>query len=258
MDRLPHFLLPSVTGSRALNTPPRVATPRLGTAENHLIELLPRKDRGRLLAISEPVEFVFAEVLCEPGQSMRHVYFPIDGFVSLVTQLDAHPGLEVGMVGREGMLGSHVALGIPTSPLRAIVQGPGAAWRVDANAFTHELTNCQALQRRVNRYLFMRMTQLAAAAACLHYHLIGPRLARWLLMSHDRAHADDFRITHEFLAYMLGVRREGVTTAAVALQRAGLIDYHRGELKILDRKGLEGAACSCYAADQVAYAALMS
>ncbi len=221
---------------------------------NQLIESLPRKDRLRLLGICEPVQLVLSEVLCEPGEPTRHVYFPIDGFISLVERIDDHPGLEVGMVGREGMLGAHVALGVVTAPLHALVQGPGSAWRVATPAFRRELARSAALQRGLNRYLYVLMAQLATSAACLRVHQIGPRLARWLLMSQDRAHSDSFRLTHEFLAYMLGVRRVGITNAANALQHSGLIEYRRGDLRVLDRSGLEAGACSCYAADRQIYA----
>jgi CRP-like cAMP-binding protein len=226
-------------------------------AENRLIELLPRRERTRLLALCEPVDLVLSAVLCEPGAVTRHVYFPIDGFVSLVAQMPGSPGLEVGMVGREGMLGVQLALGVATAPLRAVVQGQGSAWRVPGPDFRRELARSPALQLSLNRYLYVLMMQLATSATCLRYHLIGPRLARWLLMSQDRAHADSFHVTHEFMAYMLGVRRVGVTTAASALQRSGLIEYHRGELTVLDRNGLEGAACDCYATDRHAYAKTM-
>jgi CRP-like cAMP-binding protein len=225
----------------------------LATVENHLIELLPRKDRLRLLAICEPVELVLAEVLCEPGKPTRHVYFPTDGFISLVATIDGSPDLEVGMVGREGMLGAQLALGVATSPLRALVQGPGPAWRIGPGPFRTELARSPALQRAMNRYLYVLMAQLATSAACRRFHLIGPRLARWLLMSQDRAHSDNFRVTHEFLAYMLGVRRVGITNAASALQSSGLIEYSRGDLTVLDRSGLEAVACGCYAADEQVY-----
>ena len=224
------------------------------TSENHLIESLPRADRLRLLKVCEPVKFVLSEVLCEPAQSTDHVYFPIDGFISLVRPVEGHLGLEVGMVGREGMVGAHIALGVSTSPLRALVQGPGAAWRIEAQVFQVELARSPPLQRVLNRYLYVLMEQLATSAACLRFHQIGPRLARWLLMTQDRAHADTFHITQEFLAYMLGVRRVGVTAAASALQREGLIDYKRGEMTVLDRAGLEAAACSCYQVDRKSYA----
>jgi len=230
----------------------------LAAVENHLIESLPRTDRLRLRAICEPVQLVLAEVLCEPGQPTRHVYFPTEGFISLVTLIDGSPGLEVGMVGREGMLGAHLALGVDTAPLRALVQGPGVAWRIGARAFRGELGRSAALRRGLNRYLYVLMTQLAESAACLRFHQIGPRLARWLLMSQDRAHSKSFHVTHEFLAYMLGVRRVGITTAAAGLQRGGLIEYRRGELTVLDRSGLEAAACGCYAANRRAYAALLA
>ena len=221
--------------------------------QNHLIELLPRKDRLRLLAVCEPVQLVLAEVLCEPGRATRHVYFPTEGFISLVALVDGEPALEVGMIGREGMLGAQLALGVATAPLHALVQGPGAAWRVATGAFRRELAGSAALRRLLGRYLYVLMAQLTASAACLRFHLIQPRLARWLLMSQDRAQADSFHVTHEFLAYMLGVRRVGITAAASALQRAGLIEYRRGELTVLDRNALEAAACNCYADDRRAY-----
>ena len=229
----------------------------MATVENHLIERLPRQERKRLLALCEPVQLRLAEVLCEPEKPTRHVYFPIEGFISLVAQADGQPALEVGMVGREGMLGAHLALGVVTAPLHALVQGGGAAWRIATPAFRAELARSAPLQRGLNRYLYVLMEQLAASAACLRFHQIGPRLARWLLMSQDRAHADHFHVTHEFLSYMLGVRRVGITAAAGTLQRTGLIEYRRGELTVLDRCGLEAAACGCYALDRKAYAELM-
>ncbi len=223
-------------------------------AQNHLIKRLPAKDRASLLALCETVPLVLGEVLYEPGKATRYVYFPMHGFISLVAPIDGKPALEVGMVGREGMLGAQLALGVAVAPLHAVVQGPGEACRIGTAAFRGELACNPGLQRVLNLYLYVLMAQLAGAAACLRFHLIGPRLARWLLMSQDRAHADNFHVTHEFLAYMLGVRRVGVTAAASALQRLGLIEYHRGELKVLDRAGLEAAACGCYASDVQAYA----
>lgn len=229
----------------------------MAPVENHLIELLPRKDRLRLLAVCEPVELVLAEVLCEPGNPTRHVYFPIDAFISLVALIEGSPGVEVGMVGREGMLGAQLALGVITAPLHAVVQGAGSSWRIGTPAFRRELARSLPLQRGVDRYLYVLMAQQAASAACLRFHLTSQRLARWLLMSQDRAHSDHFHVTHEFLAYMLGMRRVGITAAAKALQRDGLIDYHRGDVTVLDRPGLEAATCSCYATDRKTYAQLL-
>ena len=221
----------------------------VAVAENHLIALLPRRSRSPLLAICESVQLALGDVLCEPGEPTRHVYFPNDCFISLVTAIDGEPALEVGMVGREGMLGAQLALGVGASPLHAVVQGAGTSRRIEAAPFRRELAKSKALQRAMNRYLYVLMAQLATSAACTRFHSVGPRLARWLLMSQDRAHSDSFHLTHEFLAYMLGVRRVGITGAASDLQRRGLIGYHRGEITVLDRAGLEAAACDCYATD---------
>ena len=229
----------------------------MAAVENHLIERLPRKDRSRLLAHCEQVPLELAAVLCDPGKAMRHVYFPIEGFISMVAVVEGSPGVEVGMVGREGMLGAHLALGVATAPLHGLVQGVGSARRIGAMAFRKELAQSLALQQGVNRYLYVLLAQLATSAACLRFHLIGQRLARWLLMSEDRAHSNSFHVTQEFLAYMLGVRRVGITAAAGVFQRAGLIEYHRGELTVLDRSALEAAACSCYATDREGYSKLI-
>ena len=230
---------------------------QLSPAQNALIEQLPSRDRSRLLALCQPVPLVLSEVLCEAGVPTRHVYFPTEGFISLVAQVDSHPGLEVGMVGNEGMVGAQLALGVATSPLLALVQGQGVCWRISALDFKRVLAQSPALQRQLGRYVYVLMAQMVASAGCLRFHLIGPRLARWLLMSQDRAHAASFHITHEFLAYMLGVRRVGVTVAAGDLQRRGLITYRRGELTVLDRPGLEAAACSCYSTNLRDYAEQM-
>jgi CRP-like cAMP-binding protein len=229
----------------------------LAANQNQLLELLPRKNRARLLGLCEEVELVMSQVLCECGTSTRYAYFPTKGYISLVTPIDGKPVLEVGMVGSEGMLGTQLVLGVAITPLYALVQGAGTAWRIRAATFRKELVNSELLRVNLDRYVQVTMMQLASSAACLRFHQIGPRLARWLLMSQDRAHANFFHVTHEFLAYMLGVRRVGVTTAAVALQRQGLIEYQRGDITVVNRRGLEAAACSCYSADKKAYADVM-
>lgn len=187
----------------------------------------------------------------------RHVYFPTEGFISLVVVVNGSPGVEVGMVGREGMVGAQLVLGVARSPVHAVVQGEGTAWRVPARAFRGELARSASLRRHLNSYLYVLMAQQSASAACLRFHQTGQRLARWLLMSQDRAHADSFHVTQEFLAYMLGMRRVGITAAAGMLQKEGLIEYNRGEMKVLDRSGLEAVACNCYAADQKTYTELL-
>lgn len=230
----------------------------MAQAHNAFIHRLPEKAQQQLLAQCEPVTLALAQVLCDVGTPLSHAYFPLNSWLSLVAKVDAHPGLEVGMVGREGMLGSELVLGGGTTmPWRVLAQGVGSCLRLEADAFRQLAARLPALQHLCHLHLLLRLQQLTLAAACERFHQIGPRLARWLLMSHDRAHADTFFVTQEFMALMLGVRRVGVTMAAGALQRQGLITYHRGALTVLDRPALEHAACSCYAADEAAYHRLM-
>ena len=213
---------------------------------NHLLAAVSRQSHQRVPAGLEPVSLSYGEVLYEPAQAIRHVYFPIDCLVSLLTTVDKQRSLEVGMIGNEGMVGMPMALGIGTSSVRALVQGGGSALRMTAEGFRAELKKNLPLQRALFRYTHLLMAQISQTAACNRFHEAEARLARWLAMTSDRVHADEFRLTHEFLAHMLGVRRVGVTQAAMELQRKNLIDYNRGHIRILDRKGLEAAACSCY------------
>ena len=226
-------------------------------AENRLLAALPRKERQHLLSGCEQVELVFGNILCEPGETIRHVYFPTDGFISLVTPINGHSSLEVALVGSEGMYGIPLMLGVDISPLHAVVQGSGPAWRMDAERFRSELKYSVALQQALNRYIYVLMSQLAQTAACTRFHVVEERLARWLLMTRDRAHSEEFHLTHEFLAHMLGVRRVGVTKAAGSLQKKKLISYSRGDVKILDIGGLEAASCRCYRSDKETYGRIL-
>ncbi|HMJ30083.1 MAG TPA: Crp/Fnr family transcriptional regulator [Bradyrhizobium sp.] len=213
---------------------------------NTMLAALPRKQYERMRAGLESVALSFGEVLYEPGARMQHVYFPNDSLVSLLTLVDNHLALEVGMVGCEGMVGIPLALGKNVSPIRALVQGAGTAMRMKSARFSEEIRKNPQLQQEVNRYTGALMAQVTQTAACNRFHVVEARLARWLLMTRDRVHSDAFRLTHEFLGHMLGVRRVGVTMAARALQKRKLIDYSRGKIRILDGRGLERAACSCY------------
>jgi len=224
---------------------------------NRLLEVLPRLQTRQMLDQCEGVELKIGEVLYQPDARIRHVYFPTNSFISLMIPVDGTSNLEVVLVGNEGMLGTPLILGVNTSPLRAIVQGKGLAWRMTGIAFSRELGRSEALRRGLHRYLQVRMCQLAQAAACTRFHLVEQRLARCLLMAQDRSNSAQFHATHEVLAYMLGVRRVGVTKAAKMLQTRRLIQYHRGDIMILDRVGMEAAACGCYKADREMYDALL-
>jgi PAS domain S-box-containing protein len=214
---------------------------------NSLLAALPRKDYRRLLAGLEPVTLTYGEVLLEPGEPIRHVYFPDDSLVSLLTTVKGHHALEVGLVGREGLVGISLVLGIDVSSTRALVQGTGTALRMNAARFRKEFRKSLPLQGELYRYAHSKLAQARQTAACNRFHVVEARLARWLLMTRDRVRSDEFLLTQAFLADMLGVRRVGVTKAAGALQQRKLISYSRGKIRILDRKGLEAASCECYA-----------
>jgi CRP-like cAMP-binding protein len=225
---------------------PPARAARAAPAANSMLAALPRAYYQRLLGSLEPVALAFGQVLYEPGARIQHVYFPTDALVSLLTVVDGHLALEVGMVGREGMVGVSLSLGSDVSPVRALVQGAGAALRMRSARFRDEIRKSPHLRRELDRYTGVLMAQITRTAACNRFHVVEGRLARWLLMTRDRVRSEDFRLTHEFLGHMLGVRRVGVTKAAHALQGRRLIDYSRGKIRILDSKGLEAASCSCY------------
>ncbi|HET7593672.1 MAG TPA: Crp/Fnr family transcriptional regulator [Rhodanobacteraceae bacterium] len=215
---------------------------------NRLIDALPRSARARLLAAGKRVDLRPGLVLCEPGQRIRHAWFPLEGFLGLSTH-PSHPArMEVDLVGNEGMLGAALVLGVAEASQRALVLGAGVALRIDAATLRRELQRVRALRRLLNRYVYVLMMQFLQNSTCVASHKIEQRLARLLLMSQDRARAEALNITQASLAEMLGVRRVGVTEAAGALQRLGYIRYSRGRVAVTDRAGLERAACGCYRA----------
>jgi CRP-like cAMP-binding protein len=230
----------------------------LPSVTNTLIDSLPRAARDRLLSICEPVELVSGLVVSASDSATRHVYFPTGSILSLMTSSKDSPVLEVGMVGSEGMLGLQVILAVGRVPLQASVRGGGTAWRVATQPFNRELAGSRALQHSLNRYLQVTLLQFTSEARCVRFHRIDQRLARWLLMTHDRTHADSFSVTQSLIAHLMGVRRVGIAKSAGAFQRKGIIKYVRGALTIVDRKALESQSCSCYEAARKTYARFMS
>jgi CRP-like cAMP-binding protein len=225
---------------------------------NLLLAAVSEAERLRITAACEPVELAFGDVLYQQGGRIRHVYFPTGGFISLLAQVDARAGLEVGLVGTEGVVGVSVALGVGVAPALAIVQGAGSALRMEASRFPRELERSPQLRAVVSRYTYVLMSQLVQMSACTRFHLVEARLARWLLMTRDRAGADDFYLTQEFIASMLGVRRVGITRAARELQRRRFVRYSRGRMNILDVRGLESASCACYASGRDTHQRIMA
>lgn len=217
-----------------------------GGAENLLLSALPPCDYEALWPRLERVELARDQVLQEPGELVRHVYFPRRAMISLVSLMRDGLGGEVGVVGREGMLGINIILGAGITPILAVVQIAGPAWRISAEALQEECSRSEALRHVINRYIQALFVQVSQSAACNAHHHLEARLRRWLLMSYDCVQSDCLPLTHEFLSHMLGVRRSGVTVAAQVLQEQGLISYRRGRMMIRDRRGLEETACECY------------
>ena len=214
--------------------------------ENRLLAALPRDEYDRLRPHLEKVSLPLRDILYEANGPIPHVFFPLHGVVSLVILMDGDVSLEVGTIGNEGMVGTPVFLGSDSSPTRAISQVPGEALRMETEVFQEEMRRGGPLYGLVQRYTQAMINQISQSTVCNHRHSVQKRMCRWLLMSHDRVGVDEFPLTQEFLAQMLGVRRPTVTAVAGTLQKAGLISYHRGKLTVLDRKGLEAASCECY------------
>jgi len=221
---------------------------------NRILGALPRKEYQKLLPILEPVKLAFGEILYEAHGQIRHVYFPSDCFVSMLTTVDAGQAAEVGLIGSEGMIGVPMALGVAVSPFRAVVQGAGTAMRLKTGDFRHSFSKSAALKREVFLFTHLLMIQIAQTAACNRFHVVKQRMARWMLMTRDRVNSNEFRITQEFLALMLGVRRVGVSAAMSALRKRELVVYSRGTITILDHEGLVAVACGCYKTVKDTYA----
>jgi CRP-like cAMP-binding protein len=216
----------------------------LPVPRNRLLAALPPDILAALRL--EPAELVFRKTLHVAGEPIASIYFPESGYASMLAYLEDGDAAEVGLVGSEGMVGLPVLLGADCDDLEAMVQLPGHALRMDAFAFREALDRIPELRTLLLRYVLVHHGQVARTAACNGRHHTEQRLARWLLMAHDRAEGDSFAMTHEFLSLMLGLRRAGITIAAGLLQKAGFIHYARGQMEITDRAGLESVACECY------------
>jgi CRP-like cAMP-binding protein len=221
-------------------------TKRAAPVGNRLLATLPKKEYQRLLPELVQVPLTFGDILYEPGDIIGHVYFPDNGIISLLSKVESQKVLEVGIVGNEGVAGLPVVLGVPVSLNRGLVQSTGTAMRMKAAVLQREFREDGALQRLLHRYLHSLLTQISQSAVCNRFHMVDARLARWLLMTHDRVGSDEFELTQEFLSNMLGVRREAVSIAAGAFQKREFVNYSRGHITILDRAGLEATACQCY------------
>lgn len=214
-------------------------------SENRILAALSPEEYERLAPHLENVSLNLRQVLFRPDDEISHVHFPTTSIVSLLTDLADGSGMEVGLVGREGLVGISAILGGPETKV-ATVQGEGEALRLRAGKLREEFQAGGTLQKALLRYTHALLTQISQSVVCNARHHVEGRLARWLLMYHDRLGRDEFELTQEFMANMLGVRRAGVSEIANTLQEQGLIQYHRGRIRILDRKALEELVCECY------------
>lgn len=227
------------------------------TVHNQLLAALPPAVLKRLLPNLSRVALPLRQGLYHPDAPIDAVYFPETGMISLVANMDDGMQAEVGLIGREGLLGVPLLLGVDTSFVEAVVQLPGAALRMGVREFRHELEVNASFRTLLLRYNEAQQAQLMQTAACNGRHALEQRLARWLLMAHDRSAGDELPVTHDLMAMMLGVHRPSVTVAAGALQRAGLIRYSGGRVTVLDRPGLEATSCECYASVKRRFTALL-
>jgi CRP-like cAMP-binding protein len=228
-----------------------------GPTGNKLFDGFPAQHIERLLPHLENVAIEQRQTIHAAGAPIEYVYFPITGFVSLIASLADGVAVEVGLIGSEGLVGTSVLLGSKIASNEAFVQQRGTALRIPTHPLLDAVDGDSALRQRLLRYAQALSFQIAQSAACNARHVVEERCARWLLAAHDRVDGNELLLTHEFLGIMLGVRRAGVTVAAASLQRAGLIRYRQGRVTILDRAGLEAAACECYAAVDREYKRLL-
>jgi CRP-like cAMP-binding protein len=213
---------------------------------NRILSSLPKKEYNRLLPQMEEVSLERGQILIAPGQPIKHVQFPLNAMISIVSFTEEGLSIETGVIGSDAMLGIPVLLGTNTTPMQSVVQIPGLAMRMEAKAFKREFDNGSAFKEVLLRYIHVLVIEISQTAACNKLHSIEGRLARWLLMSSDSIGSSELPLTQDFISSMLGIRRAGVTEAATALRGKGLISYRQGLITIVDRAGLETQACECH------------
>ncbi len=225
--------------------------------ENHLLGAIPNTLWKRLLPHLEPVDLSLAQVLYESGVTMTHMYFPTTAIISLLYVMENGASAEIAVVGNEGLVGVSLFMGGESTPSRAVVQSAGQGFRIEAQIMKHEFNKAGPVMHLLLRYTQALITQMAQTAVCNRHHSLDQQLCRWLLLSLDRLRGTDLKMTQELISNMLGVRREGVTEAAMQLQAAGIIRYSRGKISVLDRPGLERRTCECYAVVKKEYDRLL-
>lgn len=236
----------------------RMAQPKTTLSQNRILASLPAEEFERISSHLVEVSLPLGEIIYQPEQKIEYVYFPENSLVSLLAVLEDGETVEAGVIGYEGFVGVPVVLGVQSGTTQALIQGAGDAQRITSQALRSLINDGGQLQSLLLRFTHTLFTQIAQTAACNRAHDLNQRLARWLLLSHDRLRKEEFILTHEFLSRMLGTRRAGVSVAANGLRQGGLIDYSRGRVRIKNRKGLEQAACECYGVVKAEYDALFN
>ncbi len=224
---------------------------------NHIFEAMPTNEWERLLPFIETIELPLGKVLYEPGTKMSHVIFPSSAIVSLLYALENGSSAEIAVVGNEGVVGISIFMGGESTSSRAVVQSAGVGYRIKSSILLDEFNRGGPIMHLLLRYTQALITQMSQTAVCNRHHSLDQQLCRWLLLSADRLTGNELIMTQELIANMLGVRREGVTEAALKIQKAGLIQYARGHITILDRHGLERRTCECYQVVKTEYDRLL-
>ena len=227
--------------------------PKYLAQANRLLAALPAESRALFLEHCELVDLNRQDVLTLAGQTTDYAYFPIDSFIASILKLEDASDVQFGLTGNEGMVNVSLVLGMSVASTTSVVQGAGRAYRISQHELQEQLKSTPGLRDVLHNYVALRMDQLAQNMACASCHSVEQRLARWLLMAQDRAHSSELLLTHEVLAFMLGVRRESVTQAASSLQKQALISYSRGDIMLLDEPGLKAVACECYQTNLTIY-----